>query len=424
MSPYTITQQVALAVIPKVSGFVSCGMSLAIIGTILRDQNRRSKTYHRLICGLSVVDCSSSFWLGLSTWPIPRDSGVLWAVGTPSTCRLQSFFTQAGIGSILYNASLSLYFVLVIKRGWREPQIRKIEAYLHALPLAWAIGSACVGLGVQAFGSANLWCWVAPDKVVFRWVAFYGPLWVMILAITGMCLMILLHVRKIEIITDRRRQRTLLQYSGSNPSSNADLSPRVGSADALDENGPDSSLSCRVHIASEANATAGEEPKDYQDDELDPNDFANMEDDMDDGTLSGEYCVASSVFEDVVLSRTNQTLSHPGGDTEPCDQPSSPSSKNIGLPKDAFSNASSVDRNSHGTGMSSAVQVRRSYRNSRRRASFLLARDELRLKRTRQVARQSFLYAGAFYLNWIALSVRVFALPYNIQCVCATGILH
>jgi G protein-coupled glucose receptor regulating Gpa2 len=409
-SPYTTTQQIALAVIPKVSGLVSCGMSLLIIGTIVRDRNRRSKTYHRLICGLSVVDCSSSFWLALSTWPVPRETGVLWAVGTPATCRLQSFFTQAGIGSILYNASLSLYFVLVIKRGWRDNHIRKVEPYLHAVPVAWAIGSACVGLGVDAFGSANLWCWVAPGKVTFRWAAFYGPLWVMILAITGMCLMILLHVRKIELITDRRRQRTLLQYSASNLSSDAGGSPRLDRTDAspgFDDSGPASSQSYRVPIASEANATAGEDAKDYQDDELDPNVFDNLEeDDADDGTLAGEYCVASSVFEDVVLSRTNQTLSHSqsGADAKWDDQ-ASPNSKSDPL-KFAPSQAPSVDRNSHGGGAASSVQVRRSYRNRRRRASFLLARDELRLKRTRQVARQSFLYAGAFYLNWIALSVR------------------
>jgi hypothetical protein len=181
-------------------------------------------------------------------------------------------------------------------------------------------------------------------------------------------------------------------------------------------------------LNSEAHATAGEETREYQDDDLDPEAFrrggdddddddeAAMEGDEDgpeeedpdddDGTASGEKCVASSVFEDVVLSRTNQTLetanaAELGNDAKGGSQPG----------KSSLKDDSDVGDIEAGGGSTQAA-VRRSYRdhkksgNLRRQLGLLLARDELRLRRTRQVARQSFLYAGAFYLNWTALSVR------------------
>lgn len=220
--PFSFSQQVALALVPKITGFVSVLFSLLIVATVVGDKHKRSQPYHRLLAGISCVDISSSFWLALSTWPIPSSSGALWAVGTTGSCTLQGFFTQFGITSSIYNASLSVYYLLVIKYGWREERIRKIEPLLHGIPLVWGVSTSVAGLFLTLFNNANLWCWIAPlpgncvsDPDVecqrgahadtYRWVLFYVPLWLMIVLVTAIVGLIFVHVRGIEKRTSHYR---------------------------------------------------------------------------------------------------------------------------------------------------------------------------------------------------------------------------
>ena len=197
-------QQLVLAIVPKITGFVSLLFSGLVILTVCVNKEKRSKTYHRLLFGISCVDVSSSFWLGLSTWPIPEETGIKWASGTTATCNVQAFFTQFGIASSFYNASLSVFFLLVIRYGWREDQLRKVEPCLHGFPLLWGLSTAIAGVPLTIFNSANLWCWIAPyqdrgaNADVFRWFFFYGPLWIMICIVTINSILIFHHVLRIE----------------------------------------------------------------------------------------------------------------------------------------------------------------------------------------------------------------------------------
>ena len=204
MSAYSDGQQWALVIMPKVTGLVSLLFSGLVIFMVCSNQDYRSKTYHRLLLGISCVDVSSSFWLGLSTWPIPKETGIKGASGTTASCSVQGFFTQFGIASSFYNASLSIFYLLVIRYGWREDQIRKIEPFLHALPVMWGLSTAIAGLSLTIFNSANLWCWIAPYQDrgahadIYRWVFFYGPLWIMIGVVTISVILIFHHVHRIE----------------------------------------------------------------------------------------------------------------------------------------------------------------------------------------------------------------------------------
>ena len=109
--PFTLAQQTALAVMPKITGFASMLFSSLVVYYVVCNKKKRHYTYHRLLASISICDLSSSFWLALSTWPIPRDSGLFWAVGNDRTCNVQGFFTQFGISSSFYNASISIYFL-------------------------------------------------------------------------------------------------------------------------------------------------------------------------------------------------------------------------------------------------------------------------------------------------------------------------
>ena len=192
------SQQVALAVVPKVMGSLSFVFSTCIAVSILRDSKRRKLAYHRLLLGISIVDMSASLWMFLSTWPIPEGE-ALYAVGNTATCTTQGFFLHFGISAPFYNASLSIYYFLVIVRQWNESDIRHIEWLLHGFPLAWASVSAVTGLALNVYQNAGLWCWVGSQYRVFRWTAYYGPLWCMIAIATACCIAIYQHVRQFAI---------------------------------------------------------------------------------------------------------------------------------------------------------------------------------------------------------------------------------
>ncbi|CAB9519452.1 expressed unknown protein [Seminavis robusta] len=218
--PFTKAQQWALVIVPKVTGFISLVFSGLVIYTVCSCKQKRSKTYHRLLLGISCVDVSSSFWLGLSTWPIPKETGILGASGTTASCTLQGFFTQFGVTSSFYNASLSVFYLLVIRYGWKDDQIRKIEPFLHAFPLLWGLSTSIAGLPLTIFNSANLWCWIAPYKDrgenadLFRWILFYGPLWTMILLVTINVMLMFHHVRKLERAAEQHTfRRQSLSFS-------------------------------------------------------------------------------------------------------------------------------------------------------------------------------------------------------------------
>mgnify|MGYP000313952378 CR=1 FL=1 len=206
--PLTDAQQWALVIVPKVTGFISILFSGLVILTVCLDKEKRNKTYHRLLLGISCVDISSSFWLGLSTWPIPRETGIKGSRGNTLSCTVQGFFTQFGVASSFYNASLSVFYLLVIRYGWKEKRIRQVEPFLHAIPILWGLGTSIAGTCLTIFNSANLWCWIASyqdrgaNANLYRWVFFYGPLWSMIFIVTINVILIFQHVRRIERITE------------------------------------------------------------------------------------------------------------------------------------------------------------------------------------------------------------------------------
>jgi len=213
----SIAQQRALAILPKLTGGLSCCFSLITATLILRDSRKRSKVYHRLVLGMSFADISSSVWLAMSTWPIPEDTGIVWAKGTQTTCTVQGFFTQFGISSPIYNVSLSLYYLLTIRYGWKEVALRKVEVFFHLLPFLWAAGTATAAGILDILHSANLWCWIAPPSNpteakptvtaqqvdIFRWVFFYAPLWLAISIVTIHLLLLFKHVRRVTLKSEK-----------------------------------------------------------------------------------------------------------------------------------------------------------------------------------------------------------------------------
>lgn len=118
-------QQIILAVVPKVSSLLSLFGSAWILTEVLTDNApltpKRKHPYHRLLLGMSVYDILESVWNFASTWALPRDTQDVWQPkGTTATCTTQGFFLTLSVAVPIYNAFLSLYYVMVRLVGNKE----------------------------------------------------------------------------------------------------------------------------------------------------------------------------------------------------------------------------------------------------------------------------------------------------------------
>lgn len=391
--PFTETQQYALAFVPKVTGLISLIFSALVIYTVAICKEKRSKTYHRLLFGISCVDVSSSFWLGLSTWPIPEETGIKWASGNTQTCTLQGFFTQFGITSSFYNASLSIFYLLVIRFGWKEKSILKIEPILHGFPLLWGFGTAIAGLPLTIFNSANLWCWVSPyqdrgaDADLYRWVFFYGPLWVMIFVVTINLILIFQHVRKIERATEKYRFAHRVHSSHFQAHSNSAASSEEHGAiseDLEDLYGEDDFSEVAVPIAG-----------DSLDDILE-------EKGEDEG--EGDVGVEEYAEQNTTLPTEEQVDTTTGMGSGLVQERHGVEKQSPQHRRD--SNQDALDESS-GRNFRSFLSLRSSGRKSVS-VDRSAERRRRKARRSREVANQSLRYAGSFYFTWIALTVSNF----------------
>jgi len=185
----------SLALVPKFTGFLSLVGSLLLILDVVADNKKRNKFYYRFMTGFASVDCVVSIFFIASTWMIPAssgyhrqqqqqgvdDTGAVWgAIGTEETCVVQGFFLQFNSSSCIYNAVLTLYYVLVIRHSVKEETLMKYEFAFHAVPLTFGVVTASVCAAMGWFGPASLWCWIHDDfehAYIFRWVFSYAIYW-------------------------------------------------------------------------------------------------------------------------------------------------------------------------------------------------------------------------------------------------------
>lgn len=207
-------QAVGLAIAPK------CGAPLSILGSsfiifdIVKSRAKLGRTYSRLMLGMSAIDIAFSTGTFFSTWAIPEGSPALWASGTQATCSAQGFLIQLGVGTVLYNASLSIFYLCVVALSMTDEKMKKMEWILHAIPLGFSFGTAAAGIPLKLYNNVGLLCWIASlpygcedgsSRVgegecerghyawAFRWAMYYIPIWFCILLVSMiMCVVVYL----------------------------------------------------------------------------------------------------------------------------------------------------------------------------------------------------------------------------------------
>lgn len=145
---WTKTQQIIVALLPKFSSVLSLFGSIWIITEVLtdKDTNRRKRNhpYHRLLCAMSIYDVLESLWNFFSSWPIPKGTeGVIWAQGNTASCSAQGYFLMLSVAVPIYNAMLSLYYMLVINFKFTDSTLRRrVEPAMHLVAFFWSFGTA------------------------------------------------------------------------------------------------------------------------------------------------------------------------------------------------------------------------------------------------------------------------------------------
>jgi hypothetical protein len=133
------SQIVHITILQRIMGTISVIGSSYVIQEVLRNEQKRKHTFHRLMVGLSLSDILSSFFVHiLSTSLMPKGYQVF-AIGSLATCDAQGFMnTMFGFTTTLYNCSLTTYYLVQLKYNWTNRRIKALEKWLHIVP--WSVG--------------------------------------------------------------------------------------------------------------------------------------------------------------------------------------------------------------------------------------------------------------------------------------------
>jgi hypothetical protein len=232
----TDSQVVALAIVPKFTAFLSGVAEIWILKEVISSKEKRKNVYHRIVAAMSAWDFFQSIGYFLSTWPIPTDiNHNLYAnVGNQATCTFQGLLVHLGLGSAVYFAVLCLYYNLVIRHGWSERRLLKVEKYLHIVPTVIGLGTALAGVPLKLYNEAVLWCWIAsfPDECditpdiecerghhakIYQFAFYFGPLWCCFACILYCLGSVYRGVRRDELKTLKYRQPHLFQHGENTP---------------------------------------------------------------------------------------------------------------------------------------------------------------------------------------------------------------
>ena len=152
----TEPQRISLVVVKMITGSLSVlGSGLLIFNSIRKLRAQESTTYHRLLLGMSVIDVIHSVFAGtLVSVMVPPESGGWGALGNWQTCSFQGWAIQLSTAVPLYNASLSIYFLMTIRHQGKTPRssfagpgsnqavkwtaIQIAEPLFHLVP--WTVG--------------------------------------------------------------------------------------------------------------------------------------------------------------------------------------------------------------------------------------------------------------------------------------------
>ena len=140
------------------------GSSYIIRDVLFGSRTKGDKMSNRIVLGLSCSDVLFSSLMFVSSWAVPAGQAY-GSMGTVGTCTTQGFLNAyACIASQFYNASLAFCYLLMVRFGWNEEQLRRIQLLLLGFPIFIAVPFTVPSLFWNAynFDGVNLCSGIAP----------------------------------------------------------------------------------------------------------------------------------------------------------------------------------------------------------------------------------------------------------------------
>jgi hypothetical protein len=161
----TEEQRDALTILRMVFNIPSLFGSAYIIQHILRSKKRRNRVFTRLMASMSLMDFMYAVVGIASSLPCPSDLPfqIFLARGNWKSCETFGFLHQMSfMATILYNAGLGLYFLVTVRYGWNEIQVRRrIEIPIHFICQGVAWSTAILALQKELYNPTSFGCRIA-----------------------------------------------------------------------------------------------------------------------------------------------------------------------------------------------------------------------------------------------------------------------
>jgi len=131
------------SILKSMISIISIIASSTLIWMIMRSHKGISTTQHRILLGLCISDIFFSLSSSDFNLMSPRDNSYqVWnARGNVTTYNIQGYLRILGMCSgLLYNCSLNLYYLAVVKFEKSDKYIReKLEPFFHGVPISWGL---------------------------------------------------------------------------------------------------------------------------------------------------------------------------------------------------------------------------------------------------------------------------------------------
>lgn len=151
--------------------------SLAImLSYFSRTRADRKELGIRMVFIESVLDFGASFFFALGPVFIP-DEGWDENEDPSGACVFQGFMVQFEVCAVCWNAVMAVNFYFLVVRRTNARRLRRLLKYELAVLVVICAIVAFVALGLEIYGDAGLWCWIANKYPYHQLGFFFTPLW-------------------------------------------------------------------------------------------------------------------------------------------------------------------------------------------------------------------------------------------------------
>jgi len=132
---YTALEK-SLVIIPKISGLISMLCSIAIIRDLIRGPcAKREQMASKVLIAMNISDLLFTCIVHvIGTWFVPNGT-AFWSAGNEHTCVIQGWSSMLFYSyALVYNATLSIVFLLLVCYSWSEEDFRKWSYFILGSP--------------------------------------------------------------------------------------------------------------------------------------------------------------------------------------------------------------------------------------------------------------------------------------------------